>query len=229
MSIKKIVLSFLLLILLKITFANELIPELFQLKWGSGFEKVQNEINKKNIGLGKLKYYSIIEGRDESFELRNSFSIKYNSNGSPFFNIPSNVHFTFYNPTGKKEDLKLAKIEVFLNKKDKEDLWVDYKATFKKFLKLFFEIYELKLDYTLERQIYTNFEYKVTLNDIYVHFIANSGNNALYNDTSVYLSYESNKYQNLILKAQKEILENDNMKDKVYDETEIIENTKKNL
>ena len=205
--------------------ARNNMPMFFQLMWSSSFNQVQSRINEKDVGLGKLTHYSILGGKDEVYDLSTSAKIMYVTKGSPFFNIPAEVIFTFYNPSNSKNDLQLAKVELYLSRKDNDNIWVDVKNVFKNFVRIFFDNYDLNLIYRQERRIFTEYDYKISVNGIYVTFIANVGDSILDNDKSVFISYESNQIQNLILKKDAELLR-DVPK---YDEDTILKNTKDNL
>ncbi len=184
------------------------VPMLFDLHWGAGLEDVKSAINSLSDDKGSLKYYNVFEGRNEMTDLRSQASIKYYTDDLDYNNIPSRVVFTFYNPQFKKSGLQLSKIEVFMKRKDNDNVWVDIKAVFEDILKKFIDDYLVNIDAESELKIYKLHEYQVVVNSIYIHFIANIGNNILDNDTSIYISYENNGLENLILKKEKELLEN---------------------
>jgi hypothetical protein len=184
------------------------IPELFNLKWGSGFDEVNLTFVKLSNSKDKLKYYNVFEGRNEIIDLKSQASIKYYIDNIIYNNIPSMIVVTFYNPDLKKNNIQLSKIEIFLKKKDKDNVWVDTKAEFKHILKNFIDEYLVNIDTANELKIYKIYEYQVVVNSILAHFMANVGNNILDKNTSIYISYENNNLQNLILKKEKELLEN---------------------
>lgn len=225
MKIIKLLIIFLFVISVNI-YAQDRIPQLLRLNWGASFQDVENKIIQKDVGLTKLRHYEIFEGKGEAADLLTSPEIKYFSNGSPFFNIPADVIFTFYNPTNNKGKLKLTKIEVYMNKKDDDNVWVDSKTVYKNLIRIFFDNYDLNLKYNQERQIFSDYNYQVTVNGIFVTFTANVGENILERDKSVLILYESNKLVNMILKREKELSEVEIIKS---DDEKELQDTKRNL
>ena len=85
----------------------------------------------------------------------------------------------------------------------------------------------MNLKYSQERNIFRNYDYQVTVNGIYVNFIANIGENILDKKQSIFISYESNKYKNLILKKARQMeIESDIPE---TDQEKMLKNTKDNL
>jgi|GEM_PF-5491209 len=224
---KNVIFIFLLLINNALLFSQENQPKLFNLNWGATYNEVEKKIQSTDTGLRKLKYYKAFQSRDEYTDLKSSASVKYISEGIPFFDIPAKVIFTFYNPKNNKDDLVLTKIEVFMNKKDNLNLWVDAKAVYKDLIRLFFDIYYVNIDKNKIKEIFLEYNYQVIINGIFVHFIANTGNSILNEDTSVYITYENNSLRNLILKKQNEIIKNESENNN--DEDNVLKRTKSNL
>jgi hypothetical protein len=219
---KKNILLCIYLLFCSLLFSQNFIPKLFQLEWGLNFEQVQNQISKSDIGLGKLNYYSILQGRDLNTDLMTSASVKFNAKGSPFFGIPAEVIFTFYNPSRNINYLQLSKIEIYLSRKDNNDIWVDAKQVYKDLLKIFIKNYDIELNYTLNKNIYSNYDFQITINGIYVNFIANvNTNNAIIKDKSLYINYENNQFQSMILKKEIDLLEQTNKKEGVNEENNL--------
>ena len=205
-------------------FSYNNIPRLFQLDWGLSIDNVKEQIINNKIKISVFEYYSIDNNSNELYDLKYSASVKYISEGMPLLNIPAKVIFTFYNPSGLKIDLKLSKIEILLNKKDNNGVFVDIKAVYKDLIKLFFENYFINIDYSTERRIYDQYNYQVIYNGIFVKFIANTNNNNLEKRISIYISYENNEFQNLILKKENELLNQ-----QLTDNEKILYDVKSNL
>jgi hypothetical protein len=180
-------------------------PMMFQLNWGSSFNTVQSRIRQSDVGLGTLYHYQIYPGRGELDDLKSSSYVKYSSEGAPFFSIPAEAIFTFYNPENDKNRLQLSKVEVYMKNRDRDGVFVDIKALFKNFIRLFCDNYGVCLNYDMERMIFKNYDYEVTVNGVYVNFMGNVGDKMLSRDESAFISYESNKLQNAILKREIEI------------------------
>lgn len=208
--------------------AQNKIPRLFKLDWGITYSQVSDKILNKDVALSPLKHYPIYKGKSELDDIKLSSFVKYQSEGSPFFDIPSTVIFTFYNPDNLKNRLQLSKVEVYLSKKDNYRLTIDTKSVYKNLISIFCENYGVDLKLDDERNIFTTYSYQITLNGIHAIFTANIGDNILDNNEAIFFSYESNHYQNLILKKEIDLLkEKDNIKDKTNNKDDI--NIKSNL
>ena len=116
-KMKNVLILFVFVSIFNISAQNK-IPKLFRIDWGSTYSQVSDKISNKDVGLSPLKHYSIYKGRGELDDLKLSSFVKYQSEGSPFFSIPSTVIFTFYNPDNSKNRLFLSKVEIYLSRKD---------------------------------------------------------------------------------------------------------------
>ena len=142
-------------------------------------------------------------------------------------NIPAEIIFTFYNQERQKSKLKLSKVELYLSKRDKNNVSIDIKSIFRTFIGIFCENYGVYLESSLERNIFTNYSYQVTVNGIYVNFMANIGENKLEENESIFISYENNELQNLILKREVDLLklkEKKELKDEEYKINNMLKN-----
>lgn len=205
------------------------VPKIFQLEWGSSFSTVQNNLIKNNTGLSRLEYYAIIPGISELDSLKTSASVKYISKGSPFFDIESEVIFTFYNSNNTQNGLKLSKIEVYMKNKDIYNKWVYTTSVFRNLITLFCENYKVRLSRDEEKWVFQNYNYEVTINGVYAEFLANVGNDRLARDESIYFSYENNDIQNAMLRKEIEIekMKDSNSREESQDSE--IDTIKRNL
>jgi len=180
-------------------------PLMFGLNWGSTFFDVLDKISMKDVGLSPMKHYPISKGRGETDDLKLSGYVKYQSEGTPFFDIPSTVIFTFFNPSGSKNRLFLSKIEVYLDRRDVSKIPIDIRATFRNLIMVFCENYNIKLKFDEERILFSNYSYQTTVNGVFVNFFANTETISFNKRDAIYLSYENNEYQRLIVAKDNEL------------------------
>lgn len=203
---KRTAITALLLILLTPLFSHEKEPILFELGWGSSLKSVAVKVMDKGLRLSKLKYYSIRPGRDQVVDLKTQSFLKYSTSGTPFYEeIESNIIFTFYNSNGTIDGLELSKIEVYIKNRDKKGLFVNIRSIYKNQLSKFCEDYKVTLKKPEESYIMRKYDYEVTVNGIYVNFVANTGDNRLSSDEALFISYEKNSLQNKMLKRELEL------------------------
>lgn len=203
---KRAALTTLLLILLTPLFAHEKEPILFELGWGSSLKSVSAKVKDKSLRLSKLNYYSIRPGRDQVVDLKTQAFLKYSTSGTPFYEeIESDIIFTFYNSNGTIDGLELSKIEIYIKNRDKKGLFVNIRSIYKNQLSKFCEDYKVTLKKPEESFIMRKYDYEVTVNGIYVNFVANTGDNRLSSDEALFISYEKNSLQNKMLKRELEL------------------------
>jgi len=179
-------------------------PKLFQLEWGVTIGQLESQLNLKKLPVKNLKHYQGITRKDEVSDLKTSSSVSYSATGTPFFDIPSDIIFTFYNSNNGKSGLKLARIEVYLKKKYIDKSWVNIRSTYQTLISYFAENYGITLKRKEEELIFRRLDYEVVVNGVYVNFIADIGSNRLSDEDGIYFVYENNKLKNKIL--EKEIL-----------------------
>lgn len=203
---KRLIVSLLLILLMSPLFSLEMEPALFGLKWGSSLTSVKAALVNNNLNLDRLKYYSIRPGRDQVVDLKSQAFLKYSTKGTPLYDeIATDVIFTFYNSDGTLEGLKLSKIELYLKNRDKKGLFVNVRSIYKNQLSKFCEDYKVSLKTGEERFAVSRYDYEVTVNGIYVNFVANTGDNRLDKEEALFISYENSSLQNLMLKRELEL------------------------
>ncbi|HOV15112.1 MAG TPA: hypothetical protein PK771_12560 [Spirochaetota bacterium] len=225
---KKILLFFVFALIIVNLNGQSKIPRLFKLDWGLSFSSVADKISNKDVGLTPMKHYPIYKGRSEIDDLKLSSFIKYQSDGAPFFDIPSSVIFTFFNPDGSKNRLQLSKIEVYLARKDSNKISIDVKSTYRNLISIFCENYGVSLKLEDEKAIFSNYNYQVSINGIFVNFTANIETISFAEKEAIFFSYESSEYQRLILKKEIELTKEKDDVDKKDDDKSDI-NVKRNL
>lgn len=197
---------FLLLLLLTPLFSHDKEPILFELEWGSSLKSVVAKVADQSLRLSKLKYYSIRPGRDQVVDLKTQAFLKYSTKGTPFYEeIESDIIFTFYNSNGTIDGLELSKIEIYIKNRDKKGLFVNIRSIYKNQLSKFCEDYDVTLKKREESFAMKKYDYEVTVNGVYVNFVANTGDNRLSSDEALFVSYENNSLQNKMLKRELEL------------------------
>ncbi len=186
------------------------VPKLLGVEWGHNLNSCKNKLRQVVTGLTEFRFYPIRDGSTESNELRNGSNLKYIADGVPFFNIPAEIILTFYNSNGTIAGLQLSKIELYLMGKDTNNAAIDSRSVFRDLVRLFCEKYGIRLTPDLERNIFTNYNYTVTVEGISVNFLVNTAINRSDNRRSLFISYQNEPIQNQILRKEIEIQRRDN-------------------
>ena len=70
---------------------------------------------------------------------------------------------------------------------------------------VFCENYNIKLKFDEERILFSNYSYQTTVNGVFVNFFANTETISFNKRDAIYLSYENNEYQRLIVAKDNEL------------------------
>ncbi len=187
-------------------YSQDDIPKLFGAEWGDGVTSLKNVMTSSVKNFNSFKYYPINAGATENSDLKNLPALKYTFKGEPFFGVPADIILTFFNSNSSLQGLELSKIEVYMSSRDTKNIQIDSRSVFKDFIRLFCEKYRIHLNADLERNIFTNYNYIVTVNGVTVNFMANSGDLRLDKMNSIFISYENNALRNSILKRELELV-----------------------
>ncbi|MCG8572687.1 MAG: hypothetical protein MJB14_21355 [Spirochaetes bacterium] len=178
--------------------------DIFEIQWGLNAEQLQQYLTEKNVEIKEFAYYSIRSGKDQAVDLQTSSFIKYSAESYLLYDhINSLLIFTFYNSNGTLEGLQLSKVEIYLKRKDHNGLPVNIRSIFKNQISVFCEKNDIILKTSEENEIFRQYDYEINLDNIYVSFMANIGDNRLNRNESLYISLENNELQSMLL--QKEV------------------------
>ena len=152
-------------------------PTLFQLNWGVSPNTIDEMLESKDFQFQRIIDAPSSSGMEEKairenerIDLENAAALTYYTEGVAYFDIPSKVRLSFYNPDNTKERLSLYEAEIHLMSKDTTGKPVDLKTLFRNLLLAFVEKYSIPLDPVDESRIFQNFSYSTVLFDMTISF-----------------------------------------------------------
>ncbi|MBN1410582.1 MAG: hypothetical protein JW969_07030 [Spirochaetales bacterium] len=174
-------------------------PRLFQLNWGVSPNTIDEMLESKEFQFRRIIYVPSSRGMDETviqederIDLENEAVLIYYTEGVAYFNIPTRVYLSFYNPDKEKNRLRLYKAEIQLGSKDKKGNPVNLRTLFRDLLFVFFKKYDIKIDAVEESRIFRNNAYSTVLFDVTITFSLDYAKDALI------VAYENTQYKELI-------------------------------